>query len=150
MTLTFTFDLDSEKFTQGHKFWNISIKENLPKCAWICIGHNLLLADVCSLRAMCLKFFSFSIPFCIVLSSLNNISHSSVFQKGKRFVQFGLPTWKNIQYSIPICMEGSMVKPLFKCESVCIKNFPRGILEVSKIQAHYFARQKFISYKYWG
>ena len=30
MTLTLTFDLDLEKFTQGQNFLNISIKENLP------------------------------------------------------------------------------------------------------------------------
>ena len=28
MTLTLTFNLDLEKFTQGQNFWNISIKEN--------------------------------------------------------------------------------------------------------------------------
>ena len=28
MTMTMTFDLDLEKFTQGQNFWNISIKEN--------------------------------------------------------------------------------------------------------------------------
>ena len=45
MTLTLTFDLDLEKFTQGKIFWNISIKENLTKYTWIvCTGHNLSLA----------------------------------------------------------------------------------------------------------
>ena len=45
MTLTLTFNLDIEKFAQGQNFWNISIKENLSKYAWIvCTGHNLLLA----------------------------------------------------------------------------------------------------------
>ena len=44
MTLTLTFDLDLEMFTQGQNFWNISIKENYQKYAWIlCTGHNLLL-----------------------------------------------------------------------------------------------------------
>ena len=28
MTLTLTFDLDLEKFTQGQNFWSISVKEN--------------------------------------------------------------------------------------------------------------------------
>ena len=42
MTLTFDFDL---KFTQGQNFWNISVKQNCPKYAWIlCTVHNLLLA----------------------------------------------------------------------------------------------------------
>ena len=44
MTLTLTFDLDLEKFTQGQNFWNLSIKENYTKYAWVLYtGHNLLL-----------------------------------------------------------------------------------------------------------
>ena len=44
MTFTLTFDLD--KFTQGQKFLNISIKANYPKYSWIlCTGHNVLLAS---------------------------------------------------------------------------------------------------------
>ena len=44
MTLTLTFDLDLEKFAKV-KSLETSIKENLPKDAWIlCTGHNLLLA----------------------------------------------------------------------------------------------------------
>ena len=31
MTLTLNFDLDLEKFAQVQNFWNISVKENLPK-----------------------------------------------------------------------------------------------------------------------
>ena len=33
MALTLTFDFDFEKFAQGQNFWNISVKENLPKYA---------------------------------------------------------------------------------------------------------------------
>ena len=43
--MTLTFDLDLEKFSKGQNFWNIPIKENSPKYAWILwTGHNLLLA----------------------------------------------------------------------------------------------------------
>ena len=36
--------------------------ENLPKHAWIlCVRHNLLLAELCALRARCLLFQMFSI-----------------------------------------------------------------------------------------
>ena len=53
MTWTLIFDLD--KLAKGQNFWNIAIKENLPKYAWIlCIRHNLLLAELCALRARCL------------------------------------------------------------------------------------------------
>ena len=53
MTWTLIFDLD--KLDKGQNFLNITIKENLPKYAWIlCIRHNLLLAKVCVLRAQCL------------------------------------------------------------------------------------------------
>ena len=46
MTLTLTFNLDLEKFTQVQNFWNISVKEIFPKYAWIlCTGHNLLLVS---------------------------------------------------------------------------------------------------------
>ena len=46
MTLTLTFGLDLEKFTQVQNFWNISIKGVFPKYAWILYtGHNLLLAS---------------------------------------------------------------------------------------------------------
>ena len=35
----------------------MSVKENLPKYAWIlCTGHNLSLAEVCALRVWCLVF----------------------------------------------------------------------------------------------
>ena len=33
MTFALTFDLDLEKFVKGQNFWNISVKENLPKYA---------------------------------------------------------------------------------------------------------------------
>ena len=36
--------------------------ENLPKHAWIlCVRHNLLLAELCALRARCLLFQMLSI-----------------------------------------------------------------------------------------
>ena len=45
MTLTLTFDFDLEKFTKV-KIFETSVKENLPKYAWIlCTGPNLLLAS---------------------------------------------------------------------------------------------------------
>ena len=45
MTLTLTFDLNLEKFAKV-KIFETSIKENLPKYAWIlCTGHNLLLTS---------------------------------------------------------------------------------------------------------
>ena len=45
MTLILIFDFDLEKFTKVKNF-ETSIKENLPKYAWIlCTGHNLLLAS---------------------------------------------------------------------------------------------------------
>ena len=54
MTWTLIFDLD--KLAKGQNFQNISM-ENLPKYAWIlCVRHNLLLAELCALRARCLQF----------------------------------------------------------------------------------------------
>ena len=39
-----------------------TIMENLPKHAWIlCVRHNLLLAELCALRARCLLFQMLSI-----------------------------------------------------------------------------------------
>ena len=55
MTWTVIFDLD--KLTKGQNFQNITGTENLPKYAWIlCVRHNLLLAELCALRARCLWF----------------------------------------------------------------------------------------------
>ena len=60
MTWTLIFDLD--KLAKGQNFWNITIKENLSKYAWIlCVRHNLLLAELCALRARCLLFQMLSI-----------------------------------------------------------------------------------------
>ena len=45
MTLNLTFHLDLGKFAQGQNFWNMSVKEDFPKYAWLLrTGHNLLLA----------------------------------------------------------------------------------------------------------
>ena len=79
-----TYDLDLEKFTQGQNFWNISIKENLAKYAWIlCTGYNLFLArsKVKAKVEQNVKFTWLAITLDLIVTEILNLVHVSVYEK---------------------------------------------------------------------